>query len=234
MRWVSILSDDRSRRRLQRLSIILGCLVINASWTVDSHVFAGLIGPSSYYVVSPNGKYIFVMLAPANAKDDVGATATLPTGESANLRKVFPASGCYRVGSKVPQWTVDWFDYVCRISDNGNFLVRCNLFGDGDYGTTGQLSWGVKFYRAGREIKSYNVDELVAFPFLMPYTTSGWHYMWIDDESEDNLQIRGNTFTLRTSTGESYKYDIRTGELIESFRLWPTVLQVAWALLPAL
>jgi hypothetical protein len=63
----------------------------------------------------------------------------------------------------------------------------------------------------------------------MPYTTSDWHNEWIDFEGEDP-EIHDGVFVLQTTTHEQYRFDIRTGEIVEEFRMWRMLSRLGIAL----
>jgi hypothetical protein len=172
---------------------------------------------------------MLVFLAPLPAAEDEGRMAILPDGKIVDLRETFPASGCYPIGSTKPLWTAPWEDIDgWTVSDDCRYLVRWNRFGDGGYGREdgGALSWGLKFYDRGKEIKTYGVAELVDFPSLMPYTSSDYHFDWLGGDDDDSLIIQDGHFLLHTSTHERYAFDVTTGEIVEQFRLWRLVTRI--------
>jgi hypothetical protein len=173
---------------------------------------------------------MLVFLSPVPIDEDEGRIAALPDGQNVDLREAFRASGCYEIGSNTPLWTAPWDNTDGWIvSDDCRYLVRWNVFGDGKYGRGGDLNWGLKFYDNGREIKNYDVAELVDYPSLMPETSSDWHYMWIGD-SEDSCTIEGGQFIVETSTHERYRFDLGTGAIVQERRVWRHVARAGIAL----
>ncbi|HJQ78993.1 MAG TPA: hypothetical protein VJ828_03515, partial [Lacipirellulaceae bacterium] len=196
-------------------------------WALCDTARGGLSRPPSSSVEPlPDGKHMLVRIAPLPADEDEGRMAVLPDGQIVDLRETFPASGCYPINSTTPLWTAPW-EEIDRwtVSDDCRYLVRWNRFGDGSYGREdgGILSWGLKFYDRGKEIKAYSVAELVDYPSLMPYTSADWHFDWLADGFEDSLIIKDGLFLLRTSTHERYSFDVKTGEIVEQFRIWRRV-----------
>jgi hypothetical protein len=186
---------------------------------------AGLSGPPpSFFVPSRDGKSILVMLSRVPLADDRGNACTLPDGTKINLRDKFPSSGLYAVGSTTPVWTVDWYGenrYVF-LSEDGRYVVRINRFGGGKLGEGVSLHWGIKFYDAGKEIKSRDVGGLVDYPSLMVPTTWDWHYMWTYVESCDT-EVTGGLYHLTTTCRERYAFDVATGKIVEESRYWRPV-----------
>jgi hypothetical protein len=205
----------------------LGFVIVVWFVALATSVRAGLSGPPKSRIEPlPDGKHMLVFLAPLPAAEDEGRMAVLPDGKIVDLRETFPASGCYPIGSTKPLWTAPW-ESIDRwtVSDDCRYLVRWNEFGDGSYGRIdgGTLSWGLKFYDRGKEIKTYDVAELVDYPSLMPFTSSDYHFDWIGYDYDDSLIIKNGLFLLQTSTHERYAFDVTTGEIIEQFRLWRLV-----------
>lgn len=185
---------------------------------------AGISGPPPSYVMPVgNGDRILVMLSPVPLAKDKGDLWTLPTGEIISLRETFPASGLYANGSNTPIWAVDWFanKWELRVSRDGRHVVRINEFGDGGYGRPGRkLSWGIKFYDAGAEVKTHDVADMVDYPALMPLTNADWHLMWYADFKFNESPDGGMYVDVRTSTRDRFRFDARTGELLLERRFW--------------
>lgn len=193
---------------------------------------AGLSGPpESHIVVRPDDRHMLVFLSPVTPDEDEGKIAKLPDGREVNLRETFPATGYYEIGSTTPIWTAPWSgEDGWSVSDDGQFLVRWHYRAKGAFdGWEGDLSWLLKFYDRGKEIKSYNAAELIDYPRLLPFD-NGYHFF---GDTEDNLTINGDEFILDTSTHESYRFDIRTAEVVEQFRMWRMVAMITWCVIVA-
>ena len=214
------------RSNLRRPAAIL--LVAATVLTATPIAFAGLSAlPKSHVQAMPDGKHMLVFLAPGPVADDEGRIGTLPDGRVVDLRTTYPASGYYSLESTQPIWTAPWDDSDgWTVSDDGRFLVRWNIFGVGQYGRGGRLSWGLKFYDRGKEIRTYDVGELVDYPSLMPYTSSNWHLDWTGDEVP---RIQNGVFHFETSTHEAYDFDLATGTIVMERRPWRTATRVATA-----
>jgi len=217
-----------------RSAAVLLVLAVGSIAATATPIRAGLSGPPPSYVIpASDGKHLLVMLSPVPLAEDTGNDCVLPDGEKVKLRERFPSSGLYEIGSTTPVWAVAWYELEygpVRISADGRYVVRVNHFGGGGYGEGVKLRWGIKFYDTGREIKSYDVDELVDYPSLMPLVTCDWHRLWIDQDAFP-AEIRDGSFVLNTSTHDRYRFDVTTGEIIEEFRLWRTATRVGVAAL---
>jgi hypothetical protein len=213
MRLALILADCVPALRAAVVCFVTMCLASVAD--------AGLSGPPESYVkATADGQHMLVMLSSTPVADDRGDSCTLPDGQQVRLRETFPVSGLYGVGSTTPIWQADWYGrrgYV-ELSDDGRYAVCVNLFGDGAYMRGGPLSWGVMFYDRGVEIKSHDVADLIDYPSLMEFTTSDYHYCWMDDSAPEELN--GKFFDLTTSTRARFRFDITTGEIVEEHRFW--------------
>jgi hypothetical protein len=71
----------------------------------------------------------------------------------------------------------------------------------------------VQFFANGQEIRSYRIKDLVQYPRLLPHSVS--HFTWQEaGELDDNTL----TYSLTTKQGDKYVFDVRTGEVLRSFR----------------
>ena len=216
--------------------IVTLAMILASALALPRLAQAGLSGPpSSYLVPTRDGKHLLIMLSPVPIEEDAGNLGKLPTGEEVQLRETFPASGLYKIGETVPLWKVDWYggQHVVRLSHEGRYLVRVNEFGGGYLGERPSSYWGLKFYDAGAEIKSYDVGQLVDHLSFMEFTSSDWHYLWIDD-SVYHMEIEGDFYRLKTSCRETYRFNITTGEIVEEYRGWRIIKRTSLALLVAL
>jgi hypothetical protein len=154
----------------------------------------------SYVRDSPNGKYLFVMLAPRNARYDDGA----------ELKNIFPASGMYLNDvSKTPLWTVDWYAHSVMVFSDGVHVVRSGPWAR-------ELSdEALTFFANGKMLRSYRVGDLVDLKIFLERTVS--HFWWERaDDSEFNET--NHTFSLATISDEKYTFDYTTGEIISARR----------------
>ena len=212
-------------------SYFVAVIALSALTTLSSAAVAGLSGqPQSHVKPLADGEHMLVFLSPAPLADDKGNEATLPDGRQVKLREEFPASGCYKIGSNVPLWTAPWDDrdgWV--VSKDCRYLIRCNVFGDGNYNyqNSGRLSWALKFYDMGREIKSYQTGDLLDYPSLMPYTSSDWHFLWYDEDDAENFSIRSGRLFVRTSTHDRFEFDIANGNIVAEHHLWRSLARGA-------
>lgn len=217
-----------------RSAAVLLVLAVGSIAATAAPIRAGLSGPPPSYVIpASDGKHLLVMLSPVLLAEDTGNDCVLPDGEKVKLRERFRSSGLYEIGSTTPVWAVDWYELEygpVRISADGRYVVRVNHFGAGGWGEGVKLRWGIKFYDTGREIKSYDVAELVDYPSLMPLVTCDWHLLWIDEDAFPS-EIRDGSFVLNTSTHDRYRFDVTTGEIVEEFRLWRTATRLGVAAL---
>jgi hypothetical protein len=203
----------------------LWLVVVSLCFSAPQAVIASLSGPPpSFAIPTADGEHIFVMLSSVPIAEDQGNDRTLSDGVEVKLRDRYASSGLYPLDSCVPIWTVNWYgeEGMVHLSEDGRYIVRVNRFGGGGYGEGISLKWGVKFYDSGREIAIHHVRDLVDYPSLMPFTSRDWHCLWIDN-SENDSEVKGRTFELRTTTHEWYRFDVGTGEIIEQRRLWKKV-----------
>lgn len=201
-------------------------------WVSKVCFFAGLIftiatitradqegGVIPYLLESHNKKYTFVMLK--GGSNDSPHSAYSP---------IYTQSGLYRNdGSTRPLWVVDWSAYVFLPSD-GIHLVR-----KGKWARIGEYDEeAITFFAHGKPIKMYRIRDLVDFPYFLPRTVS--HFEWQKTDSTLPVTLKmldgaefpfqtgvsfdelTHTMKLETLQGDSYVFNVETGEIISSYR----------------
>lgn len=215
--------------QFQRASFLAVVAVMVVLLPSPRQTRAGLSGPPRSYVVPVGeGDKMLVMLSPVPLARDLGDLCKLPTGEEVSLRETFPVSGLYANRTTTPIWAVNWYarPWELKLSKDFRYLARINEFGDGGFGRPGRkLSRGIKFYDAGVEIATHDVEDLVDYPSLMPLTTSDWHLMWYADFKLIEPDSGELFCDVRTSTRDRFRFDARTGELLKDRRFWRNVFR---------
>ena len=156
------------------------------------------IEPSSYVRESPNGKYLFVMLAPDYVH------------ERNELRNIFPASGMYLNDvSRTPLWTVDWYADSVIVFSDGVHIARWEPW-------AGSLSdEALAFFENGKELRSYRISDLADTTLASIRTVS--HFYWNRGDSAE-IHENDHTFSLITMSDERYTFDYTTGDMISARR----------------
>ena len=157
----------------------------------------------SYEQLCPNGKYVFVMLS--KSPDAVGTVDT--------LKQRYPHSGLYRAdNSRKPLWRVNWYSSQVHISSDGAHLVRIgrtNVAAINGQPNVAQLA--IAFYRDGKLIKKYLIENLIPDPRSLFRSKEGPGFEWqkriaFDDES--------GRLEAALVTGQVKIFDIKTGKMI--------------------
>jgi hypothetical protein len=214
--------------RIRYLPLII---VVVLAWPIDSFAHRVnvrlLDSEPSFIIPTRDGKSIFVMLSALPSSEDEGNVCTLPNGKNVKLRDTFRCSGLYEIGSTTPIWTVTRFEGKGRVivSEDGRYMVRINQFLGGFAGTRDDLVWGIKFYDAGAEVRSYDVSQLVDYPSLMEYGPR-----WVDWKFSGS-EIRDGMYYLSTLCQERYLFDAQTGKIVEEYRHWRRVVYWTYAVL---
>src|SRR4051794_40464122 len=66
--------------------------------------------PTSYKKLTPDQKYVFVMLSPFAPDREAGRLIEPYASDVRTIRETYPNSGLYpNDGSTTPLWTVDWY-----------------------------------------------------------------------------------------------------------------------------
>jgi hypothetical protein len=181
---------------LLTLSLILQSHVVYAEALADSPA------PEFDYIQEVGkGKFVFVMLS---IKGDPTAYGQGGAVQDAEIRRQYSASGLYRKDdSTTPLWTVDWYAFQVALSSDGKYLIRWGPWPF--HGNYDELA--LAFYKDGQELQQYTVKDLVAVPELLPRSVS--HYGW---EKQTSFDATTNVLHLETHTGETYDFDITSGE----------------------
>ena len=178
-----------------------------------------------YTMESADKKYVFVMLRSCSSDSEVHF---YPSNK-------YPESGLYlNDGSTTPLWTVDWCGYVLLPSD-GIHLVR-----KGRWARTreGNSEEALTFFGDGKLLKSYRISDLVTIPWMLPHSSS--HYQWqrliSPEDGGQNSSINimevqyyaanegfvfdesAHTMKVATLQGDTYLFDLNTGEIISASR----------------
>ena len=155
----------------------------------------------SYEQLSPNGKYVFVMLA--KGPDEAGMVDT--------LKDRYSHSGLYKVGGpKKTLWRVNWYSSRVHISSDGIHLVRLgrpHLLSIN--GKPNMASLAIAFYKNGSLTKKYLIEDLFNNPGMLIKAGVGfqWQKRIAFDDASDRLEV-----TL--ITGQKKIFDTKSGSII--------------------
>ena len=162
--------------------------------------------PASHATTSPDGQHVFVILSHETMKEELTRFNEQWQPKIRAIREKWSKSGMYRNdGSTEPLWTVDWHAYQVDVPSGGEYVVRY---------TSGGYYWksnpAVAFYRRGELLRSYEIGDLVSVPFVID------HGDWLADHTLDDS---AGTVRVNSETGDRFVFDVRTGEIVSSFRL---------------
>ncbi len=153
-----------------------------------------------YVIETANGKYVLVLLVP----DALGG----PDVASPEIRAKYPRSGLYsQEGNLV--WTIDWYlppgdEWITLLDDGEHLITWAEASSACD-------NIGLGFYKRGRELKSYHINELVACPGNLERYENG--YIWRASYSIDQ---ETRTLRIHTTDGHVLDFDITTGKIINA------------------
>ena len=151
--------------------------------------------PYTYTRLSPNGQYLFVMLAPG----------TESAGEIP-----YTVSGLYfNDTSTTPLWTVDWWANSVDVLSDGVHLVRW------DWWASDTSDEALAFFANGKMLRSYRINDLLD-------TTLGLHksvsdFIWMKEEGPA-FDLNDHTLTVATGNDEKFTFDYTTGEIVSARR----------------
>ena len=158
--------------------------------------------PEDFQVELPDGKHVMVMLPTYKyaRKDEA-------------LRKTYPQSGLYSKDKpRQPLWTIDWYAFTVYVSSDLQHLVRMGPW------ARSPKNLAVSFYKNGKLLREYRIDQLVADPLSLPHSVS--HFRWKKKVSFDSEK---NRFTIETLAGKTYVFDATTGGFIVGSVVTPYV-----------
>lgn len=191
---------------------ILGCLIAGIICTV-SPLFADSPAPPFPYITTTSPGYTYFRMVPR-----LDSEPGHPTGFGI----------AYQVGlNGVDEelWrTEGWYSFEVFLSSDGDYLAAMGPWNMGREPKKEDLA--VSFYRKGKLLKRYSVDDLVKDKTKVLPSVS--HYMWLardterlsDKKSSDTeLRLsRDNIFHLKTCDGIIYEFDMTTGGIKKSAR----------------
>jgi hypothetical protein len=204
----------RNRDQIGKVTAVVAVLVATTIARADS-----VAPPYSYTKCSADLRYVFVMIAPEERR--AGYWNDERAADIKGVRETYPRSGLYRNdGSRMPLWTVDWYAHGVEVASDGVHLVRRGPW------ASQMDDEAFSFFANGRLVRRYSIDELIDIPALLPRSVS--HFSWMSDDRFEDVALR---YSVRTKDGNSFVFDVRTGEAVLASRRARVVL---WGLIAAL
>jgi hypothetical protein len=168
--------------------------------------------PESYKVVSPNGKYVFVMLT----------TGTIPGDANNPLRATYKQSGLYKNdGSADPLWTVDWYSravvlpsdgvHVVRIPGPHTYTERLNEDRSKRVMTAADLKKeALAVFAKGKLVREFTIGDFVDDVTRLKKTVT--FFQWVKQRklNDDKGQLE-----IVTHDGNRAVVDLATGKIVE-------------------
>ena len=131
--------------------------------------------PDSYLLVSSDRTRCLVMRQMTRGSDwgmDNGRLAILPDGRQVDLYTQFPSNGVYQLPDLKPVCFLNWFGRSNQfvLSPNLDLFAWINEFAlikTATRITLGAPSTAIRFFHAGKEIRSYLPADLIETPFVL-------------------------------------------------------------------
>jgi hypothetical protein len=181
-------------------------LLITAALGLAGLAAADSLAPArSYTRVTPDGRHVLVMLSswPGDADG-----STPEAREVRRIRRSYPRSGLYRNdGSATPLWTVDWWAQHVEPASDGVHMVRRSL------AVSSAAAEAVAFFKGGKLLRSYRINELVDDPARLPRSVS--HLHWLQESRLDDVGLQ---YFVTTVEGKRFVFDSRTGAIVREPR----------------
>jgi hypothetical protein len=179
-------------RRVYWLALTLVCFIPAVAYGDSEYA------PYTYTELSPNGQYLFVMLAPG--KELAGDVP-------------YTVSGLYfNDTSTTPLWTVDWWAPAVDVLSDGVHLVRW-----GEPWAEDTSYEALTFFANGKMLRAYRINDLLDTTLGLHVTVS--HFVWKKEYVDvPAFDVNNHTLTLVMGTDEKYIFDYTTGEIISARR----------------
>lgn len=183
-----------------RAEVVLLFFIILAGLTGFAGGATAQTTPARDYTrATSDGKYLLVMLAPADSGQPDLA-----------LRQKYPQTGLYpNNGSTTPIWTTDWASWYQDLPDSqlyttpdGKYLARVDA----------APRLALAFYIIGVEVKRYGLYELVSALAAQPVQTTE-PAAWLKKAKLDTVQ---NRFVVDTVSDERLEFSMTTGQRLPS------------------
>ncbi|GEM_PF-1732264 len=177
----------------------LGLLICTAAGAVCS---AGMRrDPVPHAITSPGGHYVFLMIpGPKGVEQTKGRGV------------------CYSIeadGTLLAQWrTAGWYSEDLELAYDGMVLMRTGSWASGDQETDPvESTLAMAFYREGRELKRYQVGDLVQDRTKLVPTSAGWWWKYGSGRTEWHKD-RESIHVVSTADGLEYRFSLATGEIV--------------------
>jgi hypothetical protein len=200
-------------------------------------------GPRTYSTPSPNGQFVWVMIAPRPTNPDKHLIPEKEPHEQALFEKyAATGSGMYRNdGSTNAIFTVDWYSYRVFPADDGRHIVRYH----GDFALTERFPAGVRLSddEVARQadapavslsdgptlLRTYRVRDVVRNVPSLPHSLH--HLLW---SAGGIMTTDGQQFCLMTQDSRQVFFDLATGDIawereagLGNARVWVVRLSLA-------
>lgn len=171
------------------------------------------VHPFSYAETSPDGKYLFVMLAPVSLEDDGAFARPEEMPKAKQVRAKYGASGMYlNDGSTTPLWTVDWYAPRVYVLSDGTHVVRMGQAVD-------DIDDEVfTFFAKDKVLRTYKLGDLVSTTSSIPGSSAFFYW-----EKGISLDDSSKRFTVTTYADDKLVFDVTTGEKVLSRKISWTV-----------
>ncbi len=239
------MSDNLKVAKQAAIILFTFIAAVVAGLFLPNRCSASLYCPSSYAILSADQQFLLVMRSPVKIENDRDHFFRLPSGQNIDLRDKFHTNGIFRLDTLQCVQPLDWFADDGELFASGDFklLVRLNRFAI-ESQKHEPWRWCLKFYNNGKEVKHYQVQDLVEIPnfFFLPQTSYGWHSVWFatamyTDFSEFvNIQVSAssyNQFILVTapqflgrfhlSDGNVFLFNANNGEIKQEWHHYPWI-----------
>jgi len=164
----------------------------------------------SFKKLTPNGKYIFIMIGEAE-RSAIGGF--LEPSEAMEIRLKYPQCGLYpNDDSIVPLWTIEgmWYSHDLQLTSDGVHMIFVSQI------AKASSEVGLVFYENGKIIRSYRIEELVddwdkCEVVRNTNRNTQPTVCWIEKQQLDDEKLE---YLLITKEGNQFLFDVTKGTVI--------------------
>jgi hypothetical protein len=207
--------------------------------TGSRSLFAGLIDEHSWSVVSPDGRYILVMVMPESLRIAIKKDfenyhpGEVYQEEGAELRNRYSECGMYaNDGSTKPLWKIPWYipAYDVYFSRNGEHVLIAQGY---SIHSISNIPVGAQlfFHHQDGSHQAW-IEQEVGWSWGLRFLFSKFvldKSFWYDFAS---FEQASDMYVMETNLQELFVFDITTGQMISSSSLWNKSLVAFFVAVP--
>ena len=158
--------------------------------------------PVPHAITSPGKHFVFTMVpGPANQEHKQGFGICYKIASDGTFAEIWRTKG--------------WYSEDLELHYDGDLLVRIGSWGSGDQETNlGEESLAIAFYKLGKEVVRYKINDLVKEKDKLQYSEGGLQWLIYEGFASPGFSSDGKHFRLKTIDNISYRFESSTGKIV--------------------